>query len=374
MIFKTVTRTAIPFVVFTLANCASEEGVGASQNGTSSTDSVPPDTTDALETPEPVTTPTTEPLPVTSTEGELPSSSTDGTTQSSEKTGTSGPAEAFCGDGIVDPGEECDNSLDENSLTGSCLPACLLAKCGDGFVHLGVEECDIGAANGKDYAGCNDITCKWNSRCGDGIVDPEHEHCDPGDPGGQGDGIVSCSGSCRFAGRIVFLSSLKFNGNLGGLAGADKKCQQLAANFDPELAHTYVAWLSDANSSAISRLTHTNLPIVLRTGLQVATSLDELVTIGPFPGIYLTDDDQALTDFEVWTDTMFNGEIFESSHCEGWGSNDSLLYARVGYNWLVADSPKLPTWTKDYWWTSKKNGKCSNLRRLYCFENSPLQP
>ena len=376
MFFKTLVRTASPFVALVLASCASEDD-GTSQTGATTTGSVPPDTTDATDAtdaPEPVTTPTTEPLPATSTIDDLPSSSTDATTQSSEETGTSGPSEAFCGDGIVDPGEECDNSLDDNNLTGACLPACLLAKCGDGFVHTGVEECDMGPANGKNYAGCNDITCKWNSRCGDGIVDPNHEHCDPGDPGGQGDGIVPCSGSCRFSGRIAFLSSLEFDGNLGGLAGAGEKGPQLAATFDPALAPTYVAWLSGAGSPAISRLTPANLPIVLRTGLQVAASLDELVTTGPFPGIYLTDDDQTLTDCEVWTDTMFNGQTFESSHCEGWGSNDALLNARFGYNWLPIDSPDIPSWTKDHCWTSKDNGSCAMLRRLYCFENSPLQP
>ena len=85
----------------------------------------------------------------------------------------------------------------------------------------GVEECDLGdAVNEFKYGGCVPVTCKWGPRCGDGEVDAPDEVCDPGDPIGQGDGLVSCSGTCRYKGRIAFLSSETFSGNLGGLAGA----------------------------------------------------------------------------------------------------------------------------------------------------------
>jgi cysteine-rich repeat protein len=51
-----------------------------------------------------------------------------------------------CGDGIVDPGEGCDDGDGDDS--DDCPSLCVPARCGDGFVRAGVEECDLGAANG----------------------------------------------------------------------------------------------------------------------------------------------------------------------------------------------------------------------------------
>ena len=63
---------------------------------------------------------------------------------------------ATCGDMTVNAlaGEVCDDGNME--ATDACV-ACQPAKCGDGFVQLGVEECDDG--NLVDGDGC-DATCK----------------------------------------------------------------------------------------------------------------------------------------------------------------------------------------------------------------------
>jgi cysteine-rich repeat protein len=44
-----------------------------------------------------------------------------------------------CGNSFVEPGEECDDGNQLN--TDGCTNDCKLAKCGDGFVHAGVELC-----------------------------------------------------------------------------------------------------------------------------------------------------------------------------------------------------------------------------------------
>jgi len=61
--------------------------------------------------------------------------------------------DGFCGDGILDDGEECDDG-DANSDTDpdACRTDCTLPYCGDGVLDTG-EECDDG--NNDDGDGCS---------------------------------------------------------------------------------------------------------------------------------------------------------------------------------------------------------------------------
>ncbi len=90
-----------------------------------------------------------------------------------------------CGNGVVEPGEQCD---DGNTVAGDgCSPTCQLEVCGNGYVDPG-EQCDDGNTVSGD--GCS-ATCQREPRCGDGVVDPGEE-CDDGNTV-NGDG---CSAQC----------------------------------------------------------------------------------------------------------------------------------------------------------------------------------
>ncbi len=61
-----------------------------------------------------------------------------------------------CGNGTIDPGEECDDGILDGSY-GGCTAQCALAPhCGDGIIN-GPEQCDNGADNGRD--GLCSFTC-----------------------------------------------------------------------------------------------------------------------------------------------------------------------------------------------------------------------
>ena len=64
-----------------------------------------------------------------------------------------------CGNGRIDSGETCDdgNTNDNDACTSACVPA----RCGDGVVQLGVEECDS--------FDMNSATCATLGFSGDGL-------------------------------------------------------------------------------------------------------------------------------------------------------------------------------------------------------------
>lgn len=96
---------------------------------------------------------------------------------------------AACGDGFAQPsnGEQCD---DANAIeTDDCSSTCLDAFCGDGFAWTGVEDCDD--ANTDDTDACTSACL--DAACGDGFLQPgTGETCDDGNTV-TGDG---CSATC----------------------------------------------------------------------------------------------------------------------------------------------------------------------------------
>jgi cysteine-rich repeat protein len=93
----------------------------------------------------------------------------------------------FCGDGVVGPGETCDDGP-ENGPGEACNAGCLLNVCGDGDKGPG-EACDDGDVMSGD--GCSSA-CALED-CGDGVLDPG-EACDDGADGDNDDG---CTDLCQ---------------------------------------------------------------------------------------------------------------------------------------------------------------------------------
>ncbi len=105
---------------------------------------------------------------------------------------------AFCGDGVVDDGEQCDDGNDNND--DECTNECNYTFCGDEIVQSpngegqggpnddGYEECDDGNFDNNDDCR-NDCTVPF---CGDYILD-DGEDCDDGPNGSD-----QCTPECTF--------------------------------------------------------------------------------------------------------------------------------------------------------------------------------
>jgi cysteine-rich repeat protein len=102
-----------------------------------------------------------------------------------------------CGNGNLDPFEQCD---DGNLLDGdSCSGACAATPCGNG-VQEGAEQCDDGNIQSGD--GCS-RTCRLEV-CGDNIVQPSNrEECDDGNL----TSMDGCSSTCQIEpDRMAFIA------------------------------------------------------------------------------------------------------------------------------------------------------------------------
>lgn len=102
-----------------------------------------------------------------------------------------GPS-ASCGNGVLERDESCDDGNEDE--TDDCISDCRAARCGDGHVQLGVEDCDEGENNADDQADACRLTCQ-QAHCGDSVVD-SGEGCDDGNDI-QSDGCLNDCNAAR---------------------------------------------------------------------------------------------------------------------------------------------------------------------------------
>jgi len=126
--------------------------------------------------------PTTTTTTTTSTTIATPTSTT--TTTTARPTTTTVPIPLTCGDGTLDPGEECDdmNQRDDDGCTRHCT------ICGNGVVTGPAETCDDGNLVGGD--GCS-ASCT-TEECGNHVTDVG-ETCDDGNL----DNFDGCPNNCK---------------------------------------------------------------------------------------------------------------------------------------------------------------------------------
>lgn len=258
-----------------------------------------------------------------------------------------------CGNGAVEAGEDCDDGNLEN--TDACLNNCKAASCGDGFIAAGVEECDDTNLSGNDA--CTNA-CKM-ATCGDGLTWTGTEDCDDA----NADDTDACDVACKtVVHRKVFVSSLQFNGNLGGLIGADTRCQALAAGAG--LTGNFQAWLSDATKGPIDRFdTGFTGVYELVDGTLVAHGWTDLVDGTPLESAINKTEKSAVIVAFTWSNTDADGGVLAGGeHCVSWTSMADDLFGARG---------RAKIDVLNFGWTNTENTECINPLNLYCFEAAP---
>lgn len=171
--------------------------------------------------------------------------------------------------------------------------------------------------------------------------------------------------------KTVFVTSSLYDGNLGGLTGADAKCQERAKAAD--LEGDFKAWLSDSTTSAASRLTHSSVPYILVDGTILAKDWSAWASSDHLAPIRKTEFGQWPTSVAsppgcahsiVWTNTNEDGSLVgKERSCNDWTDGTSPPNPAKGAVWGRTDD--------EYKWSSQCKSEyagCNGKFPLFCIE------
>lgn len=359
-----------------MSGCSQDDGAGGGPveavSSSSSTSGPSVDPTASTPTTTESTGPATTGTLSTTSTSDAPDSDGSGesgssTNAESSSSGATDGSTENCGNGVRDPGEECDDGYASNSdSVGECTMACKRAVCGDGLVWQGHEDCDLGPNNNDTvYNGCT-TECKFGPSCGDGLVQGPEE-CDAGEANGSGEPTsedgVACESACRFSANVVFVSSTVYTGKeVDGITGAHGHCKELATNAGLDNADAFKAFISAVGFTPAGHFVHSDIPYVRLDGIRIADDWNDLIQNGPNSGLVVTETKDHLMNGKVWTGTGPDGTMYlPEMTCAGWTSDSPALKGRVG---RVSPDPH-PTQ-----WTSESNWGCDLSARLLCFEQN----
>jgi cysteine-rich repeat protein len=241
---------------------------------------------------------------------------TDPDTDSGTDTDTG--SDPICGNGILDPGETCDDVNYSN--TDQCLNTCQLASCGDGYVHADVEDCDDG--NFEDGDGCS-ATCVHEVICGDGLTEGD-EQCDDGNAADDDDCTAACMNAVCGDGIVWMDMEGCDDGNADDADACPGSCQP--ASCGDGYLQAGVEQCDDGNvedgDECLSDCTISSLPMI-----GDACDVNFLFQCVPAPdlgaGTPLLCEDGILTETDAFAMACFDlcpqGASISVEACGGWG-------------------------------------------------------
>ena len=160
--------------------------------------------------------------------------------------------------------------------------------------------------------------------------------------------------------KTVFIARATFDSNLGGLTGADAKCQAEAddpASIVP--SGTYLPWLSDGLDSPDTRFTRSTHPYVRPDGKKIAENYTDLTDGTILVAISIDATGKTGVYDQYWTGTKADGTSLQNKNtCNGWESvPPEPVYGMTGQTSKKTSS-----------WTSYRGYYCRRAYRLVCFQ------
>ena len=169
---------------------------------------------------------------------------------------------------------------------------------------------------------------------------------------------LGCQGTAICA-RVVFATSVGYTGNLGGIAGADAKCQALAdaSTIARIQGRTFVAWVSTPGSPVTLRLTHGSLPYTRSDGAMIAATFTDLTDNSLQAPISFDENGGNRNNAGAWTGTSSSGAGFSGQNCADW---TSAAFGNKGDTGNVGGNGS--------GWSAGGSDDCTSTHSLYCVE------
>ncbi len=159
--------------------------------------------------------------------------------------------------------------------------------------------------------------------------------------------------------KRVFVTSNTYSANLGGISGADSKCQSSADSVN--LGGSWIAWISNSSTAARDRLTHAAVPYKMLDGAIVANNWADLVDGAISSRINVTEHLTSLVSTCVFTATQSDGSSASTrtsynGDCNNWSSTSDANGVLAGQTSNLSG------------WTDSCGAWCWQSNPLYCFE------
>lgn len=238
--------------------------------------------------------------------------------------------------------------------------------------YCGTLDISISGAGSPQYQTCNNNTCgsiiqNWTASAGtianNKYVRIRQTTATPATTG-QTASLAIGTGSTTWTAttqdyKLIFVTSTTYNGNRGGLSGANTNCATQATA--QSLPGTYKAWLATtAGNDPATLFTQATVPYRVPNAARniVANNWTDLVDGTLTRAINVTESGgSASTTKKVWSNADSAGARVGATNCTDWTSSSNAVNGAVGSSNATNTT-----------WANNSTAACNGAKRLYCVQ------